>query len=197
MKRDAISSIEAQLRSLLTQRILILDCAMGTMIQRYKLSEEDYRGKRFADFSVPGKEVFVKGNIDQYNDLKNSAMSLGSAFQKVNFLRDLKADFEGLNRTYFPNTNLNALDEEAKERIIKEIQEDFSNGLTGIVLLPKEVKFGVYTAYIYYYKLLKKLKNTPPLEIKNSRIRVANNQKMGLLVKSYLSYKFNLVIKPS
>ena len=135
--------------------------------------------------------------MEQYNNLKDAAMALGSAFQKVNFLRDLKADFEGLNRTYFPNTNLNALDEAAKAKIIEEIQEDFSNGLAGIVSLPKEVKFGVYTAYIYYYKLLKKLKNTPPLEIKNTRIRVANHQKMGLLLKSYLSCKFNLVIKPS
>ncbi|HAE72304.1 MAG TPA: phytoene synthase, partial [Flavobacteriaceae bacterium] len=99
------------------------------------ITEEEYKEYIYGSADVVGLmclKVFVKGNIDQYNDLKNSAMSLGSAFQKVNFLRDLKADFEGLNRTYFPNTNLNALDEEAKERIIKEIQEDFSNGLTGI-----------------------------------------------------------------
>ena len=164
------------------------------------ITEEEYKEYIYGSADVVGLmclKVFVKGNMEQYNNLKDAAMALGSAFQKVNFLRDLKADFEGLNRTYFPNTNLNALDEAAKAKIIEEIQEDFSNGLAGIVLLPKEVKFGVYTAYIYYYKLLKKLKNTPPLEIKNTRIRVANHQKMGLLLKSYLSCKFNLVIKPS
>lgn len=163
------------------------------------ITEQEYRDYIYGSADVVGLmclKVFVKGDTQQYQALKSFAMSLGSAFQKVNFLRDLKADFEGLNRTYFPNTNLNALDEKAKERIIEEIEEDFQIGLDGISRLPKEVKFGVYTAYIYYYKLLEKLKNTPPIEIKNSRIRVANYQKMGLLLKSYLSCKFNLLRAP-
>jgi phytoene/squalene synthetase len=112
-------------------------------------------------------KVFVKGNEVLYEELKQSAMRLGSAFQKVNFLRDLKADFEDLNRTYFPNTNLNQLDETSKQEIIAEIESDFAAGFVGIQKLPIEAKFGVYTAYIYYKKLLSKLKKTPSLEIKN------------------------------
>ncbi len=138
-------------------------------------------------------KVFVKGNDERYEALKTSAMSLGSAFQKVNFLRDLKADFEGLNRTYFPNTNLMELDEASKRQIVNEIREDFAKGYEGIEQLPAEAKFGVYTAYKYYSKLLQKLQNTPPLEIKNARIRVPNYQKFGLLATSYVNYKLNLV----
>ncbi len=160
-------------------------------------TEEEYKEYIYGSADVVGLmclKVFVKGDLPQYDLLKESAMALGSAFQKVNFLRDLKADFEGLNRTYFPNTNLEALDEESKIRIIDEIKNDFKSGLAGIVLLPKEVKFGVYTAYIYYYQLLKKLQNTPPQEIKNARISVPNYQKIGLLAQSYVKCKLNLVV---
>ncbi|WP_276391607.1 phytoene/squalene synthase family protein [Eudoraea chungangensis] len=136
--------------------------------------------------------VFVKGDDNRYNELKESAMALGSAFQKVNFLRDLKADYEHLNRSYFPNTNLLELDEASKYRIVEEIKNDFSKGYEGIVQLPNEAKFGVYTAYKYYHKLLCKLQNTPSMEIKNTRIRVPNYQKFGLLAKSYVNYKLNL-----
>lgn len=136
--------------------------------------------------------VFVKGDDERYEALKASAMALGSAFQKVNFLRDLKADYEHLNRSYFPNTNLLELDETSKLRIVEEIKADFKMGYDGIVQLPNEAKFGVYTAYKYYYKLLNKLQKTPSLEIKNARIRVPNYQKFGLLAKSYVNYKLNL-----
>ncbi len=138
-------------------------------------------------------KVFVKGNDIQYEALKESAMSLGSAFQKVNFLRDLKADFEELNRAYFPHANLKQLDENSKQKIVQEIKEDFAKGYSGILNLPPEAKFGVYTAYKYYYKLLKKLQNTPSLEIKNARIRVPNYEKFGLLAKSYVNLKLNLI----
>ena len=137
--------------------------------------------------------VFVNGDMERYEALKQSAMALGSAFQKVNFLRDLKDDFEDLERSYFPNTNLMELDESSKRRIVDEIKADFEMGYAGIQKLPEEAKFGVYTAYKYYYKLLQKLKNTPPLEIKNTRIRVPNYQKFGLLAKSYVNYKLQLV----
>jgi len=137
--------------------------------------------------------VFVDGNKTQYDELKESAMALGSAFQKVNFLRDLKADFELLERSYFPNTNLLELDEVSKKRIVDEIKADFALGYSGIERLPADAKFGVYTAYKYYNKLLQKLQNTPPLEIKNTRIRVPNYQKFGLLAKSYVNYKLQLV----
>jgi len=138
-------------------------------------------------------KVFVNGNDEKYKELEHSAMRLGSAFQKVNFLRDLKADFEDLSRTYFPDTDLTKLDEASKNQIIKEIEADFEAGYKGIVNLPLEAKFGVYTAYIYYKKLLSKLKKTPSTEIKNTRIRVPDYQKYGLFAKCYFSYKFNII----
>ncbi len=159
-------------------------------------TDEEYRQYIYGSADVVGLmclKVFVKGHEQSYEKLKESAMALGSAFQKVNFLRDVKADFEELNRSYFPNTNLLELDEMSKKRIVEEIKADFKKGYNGIVKLPAEAKFGVYTAYKYYYKLLKKLQNTPSLEIKNARIRVPNYQKFGLLARSYVKYKMNLV----
>lgn len=161
----------------------------------YKTKEE-YNEYIYGSADVVGLmclKVFVKGNQELYDKLKNSAMSLGSAFQKVNFLRDLKADFEGLDRTYFPNTDLQNLNENSKKEIIKEIESDFDKGFEGIKNLPLEAKFGVYTAYIYYKKLLVKLKNTPSTEIKNTRIRVPNYQKVSLLANCYVKYRLNLL----
>lgn len=160
------------------------------------LSQEEYEAYIYGSADVVGLmclKVFVKGDHKAYNDLKEDAMRLGSAFQKVNFLRDLKADSEILERSYFPNADLNRLDEETKITIISEIDADFQAGLRGIGNLPVEAKLGVYTAYIYYSKLLQKLKDTPSLEIKNKRIRVPNYQKASLLAKSYISCRFNLV----
>ena len=137
--------------------------------------------------------VFVKGDESKFQELKESAMALGSAFQKVNFLRDLKADFENLGRTYFPNANLEALDEDSKQAIIDEIEADFNLGFEGIRNLPATVRLGVYTAYRYYKRLLDRLKSTPPLEIKNSRIRVPNYEKIGLIAQSYIDIKFQRV----
>ncbi|MFD2101778.1 phytoene/squalene synthase family protein [Flagellimonas iocasae] len=157
---------------------------------------DEYREYIYGSADVVGLMclcVFVNGNKEKYEELKESAMALGSAFQKVNFLRDLKADYEHLNRTYFPNTNLMELDEVSKKRIVNEIKADFAIGYSGIIKLPEQAKFGVYTAYRYYKKLLFKLQDTPPLEIKNARIRVPNYQKFGLLAQSYLNYKLQLV----
>ena len=138
-------------------------------------------------------KVFVKGNNQKYEQLKSEAMRLGSAFQKVNFLRDLKDDNLVLNRNYFPGVDLKSFDENAKTAIIQEIEEDFKVAYQGIIKLPIEAKFGVYTAYIYYKKLLKKLQNTPYYEIGNSRIRVSNYTKAGLLAQSFVTYKLKLV----
>ena len=138
-------------------------------------------------------KVFVNGDDTKFKELEHAAMRLGSAFQKVNFLRDLKADFEDLNRTYFPNTDLSRLDEQSKDAIITEIEADFEAGFQGILKLPLEAKFGVYTAFVYYKKLLSKLKKTPSLEIKNTRIRVPDYQKFGLLAKCYVNYRLNLL----
>ncbi|RDY57630.1 phytoene/squalene synthase family protein [Flagellimonas nanhaiensis] len=160
------------------------------------LTYDEYKEYIYGSADVVGLMclcVFVNGDKEKYEELKESAMALGSAFQKVNFLRDLKADYEELNRTYFPNTNLTELDEVSKKRIVDEIQADFALGYSGIVKLPEQAKFGVYTAYRYYKKLLQKLQSTPPLEIKNARIRVPNYQKFGLLAHSYLNYKLQLV----
>lgn len=157
---------------------------------------EEYADYIYGSADVVGLmclKVFVKGNDEKYEELKHSAMRLGSAFQKVNFLRDLKADYEELNRSYFPNTDLSCLNEEAKEQIIAEIAADFEAGFKGILKLPIEAKFGVYTAYVYYKKLLSKLKKTPSLEIKNKRIRVPDYEKVGLLANCYLKYRFNLI----
>lgn len=159
-------------------------------------TEAEYKEYIYGSADVVGLmclKVFVKGDTIAYEKLKESAMSLGSAFQKVNFLRDLKADFEDLNRAYFPHANLKELDENSKTRIVDEIKADFALGYTGILQLPIEAKFGVYTAYKYYYKLLQKLQKTPSTEIKNARIRVPNYQKIGLLAKSYVNYKLHLV----
>jgi phytoene/squalene synthetase len=160
------------------------------------LTQEEYREYIYGSADVVGLmclKVFVNGDDQKYAELRNSAMSLGSAFQKVNFLRDLKADYEDLSRSYFPNTNLDALDEASKQMIINEIELDFKAGFEGIIKLPVEAKFGVYTAFIYYSKLLNKLKKVPSHEIKNSRISVPVYQKAGLLAKSYISYRLNII----
>ena len=157
---------------------------------------EEYNEYIYGSADVVGLmclKVFVNGNIEQYEELKHSAMRLGSAFQKVNFLRDLKADFEDLSRTYFPNTDLSRLDEVSKQQIISEIQADFDAGFEGIQKLPLEAKFGVYTAYRYYKKLLNKLQKTPSLEIKNTRIRVSDYQKVELLARCYVKYRLNII----
>jgi len=159
-------------------------------------SVEEYEQYIYGSADVVGLmclKVFVKGDKKMYEDLKHDAKKLGSAFQKVNFLRDLKADYEDLNRTYFPNVDLRELDEATKMRIINEIEADFKAGLRGISQLPVEAKLGVYTAYVYYLKLLYKLKKTPSLQIKSKRIRVNDYQKVGLLAQSYLSCRLNLI----
>jgi phytoene/squalene synthetase len=159
-------------------------------------TESEYNEYIFGSADVVGLmclKVFVNGDDSKYETLKDSAMRLGSAFQKVNFLRDLKADFEDLNRTYFPNTDLSKLDEVSKMKIIEEIEADFKAGYEGLIHLPIEAKFGVYTAFVYYKKLLSKLKSTPSAEIKNTRIRVSNYQKYGLFAKCYFSYKLNII----
>lgn len=159
-------------------------------------TREEYQEYIYGSADVVGLmclRVFVNGDDNKYEELKEAAKALGSAFQKINFLRDLKADYEDLNRSYFPNTNLLDLDEESKIRIVKEIKEDLKLGYEGILQLPNSSKFGVYTAYKYYGKLLNKLKRTPSREIKNARIRIPNYQKFGLLAKSYVNYKLNLI----
>ncbi|PKQ45569.1 phytoene/squalene synthase family protein [Confluentibacter flavum] len=160
------------------------------------LTEEEFKTYIYGSADVVGLmclKVFVNGDDEKYNELKDSAMALGSAFQKVNFLRDLKADFDDLNRSYFPKADLNNLDENSKQYIINDIEADFEKGLNGIKKLPIEAKFGVFMAYRYYSQLLKKLKKTPALQIKNTRIRVSDPKKVALLMRSYVKYQLNLL----
>ena len=159
-------------------------------------TEKEYKDYIYGSADVVGLmclKVFVKGDKRLFEKLKKPAMHLGSAFQKVNFLRDLKSDTENLNRLYFPDVNIDSFDEYSKSKIINEIKEDFKQGKTGIFQLPNESKFGVYTAYKYYLRLLKILKKTPTTEIKSKRIRVANYQKADVLARSFIRYQFNLL----
>lgn len=159
-------------------------------------SVEDYESYIYGSADVVGLmclKVFVGGDQERFEALKEPAMRLGSAFQKVNFLRDLKDDYEVLNRSYFPGVNLKELDKNSKQKIVAEIEEDFRMAYLGIKKLPLEARLGVYTAYIYYKQLLKKLKRTPSEKIMDTRIRISNPLKISLLAKSFLIYKFNLM----
>ncbi|WP_275315785.1 phytoene/squalene synthase family protein [Tenacibaculum bernardetii] len=160
-------------------------------------TQEEYDAYIYGSADVVGLmclKVFVNGDDQKYDELKAAAMRLGSAFQKVNFLRDLKDDFELLNRSYFPNVDLKKLDETSKEIIIKDIEADFEYALTnGILKLPVDAKFGVYMAYRYYKKLLNKLKATPSAKIMDTRIRISNPMKINLLARSYVKYKLKMI----
>lgn len=138
-------------------------------------------------------KVFCEGDEAEYKKLVKPAMKLGSAFQKVNFLRDLKNDLESLNRTYFPGIEKNTFDENSKKIVIKEIEEDFNQAYKGIKQLPKRSKLAVLIAYYYYNKLLLKIKRTPAQKVIESRIRISNFRKLMLILKANFVYKLNLV----
>ena len=159
-------------------------------------SEKEYKEYIYGSADVVGLmclKVFVSGNEDSYKKLKPNAMALGSAFQKVNFLRDLNADYHDLNRTYFPNLDFKNFDEQSKMLIMKDIENDFKKALKGIYELPNNSKFGVYAAYKYYKRLLIKLKKTSYMKIKNERVRVPNYQKVDVLARSYVRYRLNIL----
>lgn len=136
--------------------------------------------------------VYTNGDPDQYEALKAPAMKLGSAFQKVNFLRDLHADFNQLGRTYFPGVDLACFDEACKREIEAEIEADFEAAYHGIMALPTKARFGVYLAYVYYLNLFQKIQNTKPEVVLSERIRIPNQKKYGLLVSTYLRYRMNM-----
>jgi len=138
-------------------------------------------------------KVFVEGDQDQYEQLKPYAMKLGAAFQKINFLRDLKADYQELGRTYFPGINLAQFNNAIKKEIEADIALDFQMGYEGILLLPRKARFGVYMAYKYYFKLFKKNKSTPAEMVLNERIRIPNYRKMRILLTSYVRHNLNLL----
>ena len=159
-------------------------------------SVEEYKKYIYGSADVVGLmclKVFVKGSESSFSELSPFAISLGSAFQKVNFLRDLKDDSNVLNRVYFPNVDMNNFNEKSKREIILEIEKDFANAVKGIVKLPKNSKFAVYIAYRYYNKLLKKLKRTSSENIVKKRIRIHNFQKFIVIARSYVKYQLNLI----
>tara|TARA_B110000444_G_C18847374_1_gene603006 strand:- start:2034 stop:2870 length:837 start_codon:yes stop_codon:yes gene_type:complete len=138
-------------------------------------------------------KVFVNGNEIQYNALKPHAMSLGSAFQKINFLRDIKADYSNLGRTYFPNVDMNTFSFEDKVLIERDIQKDFEHALKGVKKLPKSSRAGVYLTYVYYYKLFEKIQSISYSKILSQRIRINNFRKMYLVLGTLLKSKFGLI----
>ena len=168
---------------------------------RADLSKQIYASKEEMEDYIYGSadvvglmclKVFVNGDTKEYDRLKDAAMSLGSAFQKVNFLRDFKQDYTHLNRTYFPNIDPENLTTEDKNKIVQEIKEDFNAAYIGIKELPKEARFGVYVANKYYSQLLKKVDKTPAKVLMDKRIRVSNSLKTYLLFQSYISYKIKI-----
>ena len=176
--------------------ISFLDSMRMDLYKKDYESIDEYKKYIYGSADVVGLmclKVFVGGSSEMYNNLSPYAISLGSAFQKVNFLRDLKDDSNILNRVYFPNVDMNNFDESSKQEIITEIEDDFKNAIIGIVKLPKNSKFAVYIAYRYYFKLLKKLKRISSENIVKKRIRIDNFQKFIVIVRSYVKYQLNLI----
>ena len=138
-------------------------------------------------------KVFVDGSEERYQILKKPAMQLCSAFQKINFLRDLHADYKKLGRTYFPGVDLNNFNETVKTEIEADIDIDFMAGYEGIKQLPKGARFGVYIAYVYYYSLFKKIKKTHCDIILSQRVRISNKRKYGLFVSSFVRHTINWI----
>lgn len=156
-----------------------------------KYSQENYETYILGSAEVVGLmclKVFVYGDEKEYERLKPAAMKLGSAFQKINFLRDLKDDYHVLGRTYFPGIDMKNFDNQTKKEIEEDIERDFYLGYQGILELPKKARFGVYMAYVYYYKLFLKIKATNSTSILNERIRIPNSKKYSLFITSYVKH---------
>jgi 15-cis-phytoene synthase len=137
--------------------------------------------------------VFCQGDNRLYEQLKPNAMKLGSAFQKVNFLRDVRADYIGMGRNYFPGVDLGNLNDHSKRQIEASIDNDFKEAFRGIKALPRSSRFGVYVAYVYYLALFRKIRNTPSEAVMNRRIRIRNRYKATLLAYSYVKHQLNLM----
>lgn len=165
------------------------------------LQQMDYNSDLYKEYILGSAEVvglmclqvFTEGNKEAYETLKPYAMKLGSAFQKVNFLRDLKEDYDVLGRTYFPNIDMRVFNNQIKSQIEHEIEVEFKEALVGIKKLPSSSKFGVYLAYKYYLSLFKKIRNTPAEKIMNQRVRIPNGQKLSLAMSSYVQYRMAIL----
>lgn len=165
------------------------------------LHQIDYNSDLYKEYILGSAEVvglmclqvFVEGDKKEYEKLKPYAMILGSAFQKVNFLRDMKDDYYVLGRTYFPNVDISSFDNRVKCEIEKEIQNEFSKALEGIKMLPNTSKFGVYLAYRYYVSLFNKIKKISACKIINQRVRISNRKKISLMMGCYVQYKMSFI----
>lgn len=165
------------------------------------LEDQTYNQQAYEEYILGSAEVvglmclrvFTEGNDAMYQTLKPAAMKLGSAFQKINFLRDFKADKDGLGRMYFPQLQSQAFNEHTKRQIEEDVLKDFQDGYEGIKKLPKDARFGVYVAYIYYSRLLNKIVTLPPQAILEERVRISDKQKYALFFGSYLRHSFNLL----
>lgn len=170
----------------------LIDLFLGSMemdLEKVQYDQQKYEAYILGSAEVVGLmclRVFCEGDKQKYDQLKPSAMRLGSAFQKINFLRDLKADFKELGRSYFPDIDMKNWDDNTKAAIEEDIEKDFIDGLSGIRKLPDGARFGVYVAYIYFHELLLKIKKVKASKLLKERIRVSNRRKYILLLKAYL-----------
>ncbi|SEW22472.1 Phytoene/squalene synthetase [Chryseobacterium wanjuense] len=166
--------------------------SMEMDLQKINYNSELYKEYIYGSAEVVGLmclQIFTEGNKQKFEELKPFAMKLGSAFQKVNFLRDLKDDYQVLGRTYFPGINMSVFDNSVKFEIEKEIESEFKEALIGIKKLPGSSMFGVYLAYRYYLSLFEKIKRTSSQKIMKKRVRIPNSQKILVAFKSYIRYK--------
>jgi 15-cis-phytoene synthase len=166
--------------------------SMEMDLQKVNYNSDLYKEYIYGSAEVVGLmclHIFTEGNKQKFEELKPFAMKLGSAFQKVNFLRDLKEDYQMLGRTYFPGINMSVFDNSVKYKIEEEIEAEFKEALTGIKKLPGGSMFGVYLAYRYYLSLFEKIKRTSSQNILTNRVRIPNSQKIFLAFKSYIRYK--------
>lgn len=170
--------------------------SMEMDLEKVHYTRENYEQYILGSAEVVGLmclHVFTSGDLKMYEELKPYAMRLGSAFQKVNFLRDLKDDYHLLGRSYFPNIDLKNFDNASKKMIEEEIEEDFKYSLIGIKKLPAAAKGGVYLAYVYYTSLFNKIKSVPAERVFTERIRISNTYKMGLMINSLFQTKLNYI----
>ena len=169
--------------------------SMELDLYKHKYTDDLYKSYIYGSAEVVGLmclRVFCEGDDEKYKQLKKQACSLGSAFQKVNFLRDMASDYEDRGRVYFPGIDFTTFTQEDKEAIEADIQKDFQDAYQGILALPRGARMGVYTAYIYYLKLLEKIRQTPASRVVTERIRVTNRNKIYLLCRSALRNSLNL-----
>lgn len=165
------------------------------------LHNKEYSNNQYEDYIYGSAEVvglmclrvFCEGDRELFDRLKEPARKLGAAFQKVNFLRDVQADFEERGRVYFPGVDFTQFSKEEKCRIEDDIQNDFNEAFEGILNLPKEARWGVYLAYNYYLNLFKKIKRCHAADILSERIRIPNKRKLTLLVQTYFRHQFNFM----